>query len=645
MERKLAAVFSADVKGYSRLMGDDEEATIRTLTAYRGLMSTLIQQYHGRVVDSPGDNLLAEFASAVDAVQGAVEIQRELKAKNADLPDSRKMEFRIGINVGDVVVEGERLYGDGVNIAARLEGIAEAGGICIAGTVYDQVKTKLPFRYEYLGEQAVKNIAEPVRAYRLVLEVPSLLTGEGQGKEAVGEAERQKAKVEASTERRVGSALQHWAVAGIGGLLLLAGTVIAVRYHSVPKLSPQSSSLITQEAQVLPLPDKPSIAVLPFTNMSGDPEQEYFSDGMTEDIITDLSKLSGLFVIARNSTFTYKGKAADVKNVGRELGVRYVLEGSVQKASDRLRINAQLVDATTGAHVWAERYDRPPQAVFAVQDDITQQIIVALRIEIWGAEVERVRRIPTDNLNAYDSFLRAVAYLSPPTKETNVQARQMAERAIELDPQYAGGYMAMSWVYFHQWLWQWSPDPSALERAAEMAQRAIALDNSEPGAHLTLGCAHLFHRQHEQAIAEMERAIALDPNFADAHIWMTLILNYAGRPEEGIEWGEKALRLNPRYPGWYLNFLGTAYALTGRPEEALTVVKRALTLTPNLDTHIILASIYSELGRKEEARAEAAEVLRMSPNFSVDAFGQILPFKDPAVLERSLASLRKAGLK
>jgi adenylate cyclase len=290
---------------------------------------------------------------------------------------------------------------------------------------------------------------------------------------------------------------------------------------------------------VLPLPDKPSIAVLPFTNMSGDPEQEYFSDGMTEDIITDLSKLSGLFVIARNSTFTYKGKAADVKNVGRELGVRYVLEGSVQKASDRLRINAQLVDATTGAHVWAERYDRPPQAVFAVQDDITQQIIVALRIEIWGAEVERVRRIPTDNLNAYDSFLRAVAYLSPPTKETNVQARQMAERAIELDPQYAGGYMAMSWVYFHQWLWQWSPDPSALERAAEMAQRAIALDNSEPGAHLTLGCAHLFHRQHEQAIAEMERAIALDPNFADAHTWMTLIINYAGRPEEGIEWGKR----------------------------------------------------------------------------------------------------------
>jgi adenylate cyclase len=645
MERKLAAILSADVKGYSRLMGDDEEATIRTLTAYREVMSTLIQQYRGRVVDSPGDNLLAEFASAVDAVQGAVEIQRELKAKNADLPDSRKMEFRIGINIGDVIVEGERLYGDGVNIAARLEGIAEAGGICIAGTVYDQVKTKLLFSYEYLGEQAVKNIAEPVRAYRLVLEVPSLLTGEGQGKETVGEAERQKAKVEAPTERRVGSALQHWAVAGMGGLLLLAGTLVAVRYHSAPKLSPLPSSLITQGAQVLPLPDKPSIAVLPFTNMSGDPEQEYFSDGMTEDIITDLSKLSNLFVIARNSTFTYKGKAADVKTVGRELGVRYVLEGSVQKASDRLRINAQLVDATSGAHVWAERYDRPLQAVFTVQDDITQQIILALRVEILEAELERVRRIPTGNLNAYDSVLRAMASLSRPTKETDAQARQMAERAIELDPHYAGGYMAMSWVYFHQWLWQWSPDPSALERSAEMAQRAIALDDSDPVVHLTLGCAHLFHRQHEQAIAEMERAIALDPNYADAHIWMTLILNYVGRPDEAIGWAEKAMRLNPHYPGWYLNFLGMAYVLARRYDEALIVLKRALTLTPNLDTHILLASLYSQLGREEEARAEAAEILRMSPNFSVDAWGQILPFKDPAVLERGLAALRKAGLK
>jgi adenylate cyclase len=647
MERKLAAVFSADVKGYSRLMGDDEEATIRTLTAYRGLMSTLIQHYRGRVVDSPGDNLLAEFASAVEAVQGAVEIQRELKAKNAALPDARKMEFRIGINVGDVIVEGERLYGDGVNIAARLEGIAEAGGICIAGTVYDQVKTKLPFHYEYLGEQAVKNITEPVRVWRLVLKVPSPLAGEGQSEEVVGEAERQKAKVKAQTERRVGSALQHWAVVGMGGLLLLVGTFVAVRYHSVPKLSPQSSSLMPQGAQALPLPDKPSIAVLPFVNMSADPEQEYFSDGMTEDIITDLSKLSSLFVIARNSTFTYKGKAVDVKNVGRELGVQYVLEGSVQRASDQLRINAQLVDATTGAHVWAERYDRLLQAqtIFAVQDDITRQIVLALGVEMWKAEVERVGRAPTDNLNAYDAVLRAISYLLRPTKETNTQARQLAERAIALDPQYATGYVTMGWVYFHQWIWQWSPGPSALERASEMAQRALALDNSHPYAHMTLGGVYLFQRKHEQALAEMERAIALEPNFADAHMWLALTLNYMGRPEEAIGWAEKAIRLNPYYPGWYLNFLGMAYFLTGRYEEALTVEKKALTLTPNLDTHAGLAGVYITLGREEEARAEAAEILRMSPNFLVDAWGQMLPFKNPADSERYLAPLRKAGLK
>lgn len=384
---------------------------------------------------------------------------------------------------------------------------------------------------------------------------------------------------------------------------------------------------------------------MPFTNMSGDPDQEYFSDGMTEDIITDLSKLSGLFVIARNSTFVYKGKAVDLKEVSRELGVRYVLEGSVQKANDRLRINAQLVDATTGAHVWAERYDRPLQAVFAMQDDITQQIVLALRVEMQEAELERVKRIPADNLTAYDSFLRAGAYLSRPTKETNAQAQQMAERAIALDPQYAGGYQAMSWVYFHQWLWQWSQDPAVLEQAAEMAQRAIALDSSVPYAHLTLGCAYLFHRQHEQAIAEMERAITLDPNFADAHIWTTLILNYGGRPEEAIGWAKKAMRLNPHYPGWYLNFLGMAYSLTGRYEEALTVMKKALTLTPNLDIHLGLAALYSTLGRKEEAQAEAAEVLRMSLNFSVDAWGKILPFKNPADLERLLAALRKAGLK
>jgi adenylate cyclase len=343
MERKLVAILSADVQGYSRLMGEDEEATIRTLTAYREVMTSLIQQHRGRVVDSPGDNLLAEFTSAVDAVQGAVAIQRGLETRNAELPASRQMHYRIGINVGDVVVEGERLYGDGVNIAARLESLAEGGGICISGTVYDQVKNKLPIGYEYQGEQTVKNIADPVRMYRVQL-----------GSEST-----------------------------------------APKTDAAPPVT-------------LPLPDKPSIAVLPFTNMSGDPEQEYFSDGMTDDIITDLSKVSGLFVIARNSTFIYKGKAVKVGEVGRELGVRHVLEGSVRKAGNRVRINVQLIDAPTGGHVWAERYDRELEDIFALQDELTQRIVFALKVMLTPEEQARFQQAPTDNL--YERYTKIWSY-------------------------------------------------------------------------------------------------------------------------------------------------------------------------------------------------------------------------------------------
>jgi len=380
IQRKLTAILSADVKGYSRLMGADDEATVRTLTAHRAVMAALIQQHRGRVVDSPGDNLLAEFASVVDAVQCAVEIQRELKARNAALLPERRMEFRIGVNLGDVLVEGERIYGDGVNIAARLESLAEAGGICISGVVYDQVKNKLPLQYEDLGEQTVKNIADPVRVWRVVLEpataaghkVPSppveqassLYTArmaappEGQGEGAAGSAKAVTPPLpdlppqggkEPKETRRMGITHLKWVVAG---LLLIAGALVALRYLSRPPLNTQDSALKTAAAPAaLPLPDKPSIVILPFKNMSGDPEQEYFSDGLTEVLTGDLSKISSLFVIARNSAFTYKGKAVKVQDVGREMGVRYVLEGSVQKADQRVRITAQLIDAATGYHL------------------------------------------------------------------------------------------------------------------------------------------------------------------------------------------------------------------------------------------------------------------------------------------------------
>ena len=392
MERKLAAIFSADVVGYSRLMGEDEEATIRTLTAYREVMTTLIQQHRGRVVDSPGDNLLAEFASVVDAVRCAAEIQHDLKTRNAELPDQRQMHYRIGINLGDVIVEGERLYGDGVNIAARLESLAEPGGICISGTVYEHVENKLALNYEYLGEQTVKNIARPVRVYRVKID--------GETGATVGAARRGRP----SSQPRKMRPAYRWIIAG---LVLLAVVGVAVRYWSSPIPSTQPPAPSTQAAPAaLPLPDKPSLVVLPFVNMSEDPKQEYFSDGFTEDLTTALTKVSGLFVIARNSAFTYKGKAVDIKAVSRELGIRYVLEGSVRRADSRVRINAQLVDGLSATHVWAESYDRELKDIFAVQDEVRQKIVFALKVKLTPEEQARFKRAPTANLEAYDFLLR-----------------------------------------------------------------------------------------------------------------------------------------------------------------------------------------------------------------------------------------------
>ena len=570
IERKLAAILSADVKGYSRLMGEDEVATIRTLTAYQEAMTTFIQQHRGRVVDASGDNLLAEFASVVDAVQCAVEIQRELKTKNADLPAPQRMEFRIGINVGDVIVEGERIYGDGVNIAARLEGLAEAGGICISGIVYDQVETKLALGYEYLGEQTVKNIAKPVQVYRVQMEVGA----------------------------------------------------------STPTA-----------------PDKPSIAVLPFVNMSGDPEQEYFSDGITEDLITDLSKLSGLFVISRNSVFLYKGKAVKPEQVSQELGVRYVLEGSVRKAGSRVRITAQLIDATTGYHLWADRYDRDLKDIFAVQDEVTQQIVAALKVKLTGREQGHWGRTPTHNLEAYDCFLRGLEYHAQRTQEANARARQMFERAIALDPQFAVAYAFLGRTYLMELVFQWEENPQTAEQVFSLGQKAVALDDSQPTAHETLAYAYLGKKQHAQAIAEAERALSLDPNFADAYTTLADILSFAGRPAEAIRLVETAMRLNPCYPASYLWSLGHAYRLAGRYEEAIAALKRVLTRNPDhLTAHVLLAALYSGLGREEEARAEAAEILRVSPNYSLAVVRQRMPYQDPAELERILDGLRQAGL-
>jgi adenylate cyclase len=576
-KRKLAAILSADAKDYSRLMEEDEEATVRTITAYRELMVSQIQNQNGRVVDAKGDNLLAEFSSVVDAVRCAVEIQKELGKRNEELPEHRKMEFRIGVNLGDVIEEGETIYGDGVNIAARLETLAEGGGICISGTAYDHVENKLGLDFEYLGEQAVKNIRKPVRLYRI-------------GKESV-------------------------------------------------------DSDVEMEKE-LPLPENPSIAVLPFVNMSGDPEQEYFSDGISEDIITALSRIPDMFVIARNSTFTYKGKPVNVRQMGRELGVRYVLEGSVRKAGKQVRITAQLIDATTGHHLWAERYDRYLEDVFAIQDEITWKILKALELKLTGREQTRLYARGTENIDAYLKIWEARSHLERFDKGSNLLSRQLCEEVIALEPKWDLPYCTLGWTHCLDVGFRWSDSPEeSVQKAFQLAQKALSL-NESPIAHALLANIYTMAKQHDKAKEESEKSIALDPNSADAHAWYAYALIYAGEPLKAISLFETAMRLNPFPPSWYFGTLGTAYRLLGHNEDAIKAYKRALYKEPtNLFVHLGLTVAYANSGLKEEAQAQAQEVLRIDPSFSLEYLAKILPFKDHKVTERTVDALRKAGLK
>jgi len=625
VKRKLTAILSADVKGYSRLMGEDEVSTVRTLEDYRETMSTLIEQHRGRVVDSPGDNLMAEFASVVDAVRCAVEIQEALRAKNAELPENRRMRFRIGINLGDVIEEGDRIYGDGVNIAARIEGLAEPGGICISGSAYEQIENKLPLGYEYLGEHFVKNIAKPIRVYRVPMEPGG-----------VAEATRRK--------KRAGLKMWNWAAfAGAAVLLFGAGAIVAWYYFLTPSTSP--TGIPFEQTRSVKLPEKPSIAVLPFTNMSGDPEQEYFSDGVTEDLITGLSKVSGLFVIARNSVFTYKGRAVKIERVGQELGVRYVLEGSVRKAGKRVRITAQLVDASTGGHLWAERYDRDLKDIFALQDEVTRKIVSALAVKLTEDEGNRIVRKGTDSLEAYDYTLRGMWYLSVITKEANDRAREMFEKATALDPSYALACSLLGRTYLVEWTFGWSQKLQSLEQAYEFAQKSVSLDDLLPWGHGLLGEVYLWKKRHDQAIAELEKATNLDPNNADMLTGLGDVLSWSGRPEEAIVLVKKAMRLNPIYPVWYLWGLGHAYFLAGRHEEAITTLKRVLNRNPNfLPAHVYLAASYVELGRWDDARLEAKIFQEMSPDLSMEGWRQRLPYKNQEVLDRLFNALRRTGL-
>jgi adenylate cyclase len=626
VKRKLAAVLSADVKGYSRLMGEDEEGTIRTLNTYKEAMSNLIQQQRGRVVDAPGDNVLAEFGSVVDALRCAVDIQKELKNRNAQLSENRRMEFRIGVNLGDVVEEKDKLFGDGVNIAARMESLADGGGICISGTAYDQVENKLSLGYKYLGEQTVKNIAKPVRAYQVLMEP-----------KAVGKV---------FGERKARRVQWHWAI--IGFVVAIIGVIAAAVIWKHYPSSTLKLDVALKEKMVLPLPDKPSIAVLPFVNVSKDPKQEFLSDGITEDIISALSQIPTLFVIASQSTFTYKGKPVKIQQVGEDLGVRYVLEGSVQRSGDTLRVTAQLIDATTGHHLWSERYDREMKGIFALQDDITMKVISALQVKLMEGEHARLLSKGTKNLEAYLKFLQAREIFFTVTKEGNIQARRLLEEVIALDPQFAPAYVVLGWITVMDVAVGLSKSSSeSYKQAFELAKKAVAMDDSFSGAHSLLGFLHVtMGRQYDRSIAECERGIALAPNSASAHIWMGQVLMFAGRHEEAVQHSEQALRLDPIPPGWYYRILGLAYFHAGRYEEAIAAHKKSLNRAPNdLLTRIALTTAYSWSGRFEEARAQAAEVMRINPKFSVEERAKSGLYKNQADLEHYLEGLRKAGLK
>jgi adenylate cyclase len=614
-ERKLAAILSADVEGYSRLMGEDELATVRTITEYREVIAATVVAHGGRVVDAPGDNVLAEFASVVDAVQSAAGIQRELRSRNAALPPSRQMRFRIGINLGDVIVEGERLYGDGVNIAARLESLAEGGGICLSGTAYDQVEGKLPFGYEFRGEHTVKNIARPVRVYRLLLEP----------RPSAGPSPRTRV-----TNRRVVRGI----IAAVTVVVLLGAAGWAGwRWLGTP------------ESAGLPLPDRPSVAVLPFANLSQDPTQEYFSDGVTEDLITGLSKVSGLFVIARNSVFTYKGKPVKVREVGRDLGVRYVLEGGVQRSGSRVRITAQLVDATTGYHIWAERYDREVRDIFALQDEVTQQIVRALAVKLTEAERVRLGRPPTGSPEAYELVLRGHEERRRTTREGNAEARRLFVKALDLDPEYAAAYAGLSWTHLQSWQFLWSTDRESLERARELAERAIALNDTLVNAYQLLGQIYLWQKEHDRAIAQAERAVALAPNDADGYETLAEILGWSGRAEESIQLIRRAMRLDPHYPFFYLWTLGHAYYLTERRQEALDSLGRILQQNPNfVPAHAYRAVLLSELGRVKEAREAWDRAGHLSPGASMPNLRERLPYRRPADLDRFLTAAQRAGM-
>ena len=582
MERRLAAIMATDVVGYSRLIRSDEEGTLAALKALRAdLIDPKIAEHHGRVFKLMGDGMLAEFASAVDAVRAAVEAQRAIAERNADLPDDKRIAFRVGINLGDVVVDGDDIHGDGVNVAARLEGLAEAGGICISGGVYDQVRDRIDYPFEDLGEHQVKNIDRPVRVWR-------------------------------------------WVTDGVAA----AGTASADK--------------------PLPLPDKPSIAVLAFDNLSGDPDQEYFADGIAEDIITALSKFRWFFVIARNSSFTYKGKSVDVKQVAEELGVRYVLEGSVRKAGSRVRISAQLIDAQTGNHVWAERYDRELADIFDLQDEMTATIVGAIEPELGSAERARAKRKPPDNLDAWDRYQRGLWHLWRYNRDDYGEAEKLFQSAIDLDPGFGPAYAGVAYLLNSHVIFGWTDAPDqTLGRALRAGQLAVSTDDKDPFAHYALGRVLTMQGDFEAAIAEEEKAIDLNPNLALAYYGLGFALTWSGRAREALPHFHKAIRQSPHDPAlWsFETMTGFAHIQLGEYAEAVEWHRKGAR-HPNSGfwANLNLAVAFVEQEESGQVRAAMDAALELQPDLSVTAVAAMLGSLHPDWKDRYLDGLHKAGL-
>ena len=584
MERRLAAILAADVVGYSRLIRSDEEGTLDRLKALRNeIIDPKIAEHSGRIVKLMGDGMLVEFASVVDAVCAAAETQQALSERNAVLPEEKRIEFRFGINLGDVVIDGDDIQGDGVNVAARLESLAETGGICISGSVHEQVRDRLDLPFEDLGEQRVKNIDRPIRVWQWVADAEL------------------------------------------------------------------SESISAKMDEPLPLPDKPSIAILPFENVSGDPEQEYFADGITEDIITSLSQIRWLFVIARNSTFSYKGKSPDVRQVARELGIRYALEGSIRKAGNRVRITAQLIDATTGNHLWARRYDRELEDIFALQDEITENIVAAIQPELGSAEQERARRKLPENLNAWDIYQRGLWHMYHFTNEGLDEAQKLFERAIAMDPNFAPSYGGVAYVHIQKAFYA-APETrvETLDEALSMARKAVALDEKDAVGHFTLGRAHSLRCEFEPGVDELETAIDLNPSFAQAHFGLGHVLSHSDRMEEAILSFDKAIRLSPQDPHLFAFYATRAltHMYLGQYDDAASWARKAIraphaTFWP----HLAYTASLAYLGQADHAKAALAELLKYKPGYTCAVARDDFFFtRNNEIVERAVDGLRKAGL-